>query len=108
MTVTTRAQVRRKNSPQPAITMVMPMIPALIFMFWCELYPTWLRVVGLIPSLLFALVYVNVNVSGAFLGLPLYAGYATLHVLEVMWSVYLFNDWRRASTNTLLVKGPSV
>jgi hypothetical protein len=22
---------------------MMPMIPALVFMFWCDLYPKWLR-----------------------------------------------------------------
>jgi hypothetical protein len=86
---------RTSINPDRAITMVMPMIPALVFMFWCELYPKWLRAVGMIPSLLFVLVYVNVNASGAFLGLPLYSGYATLHVLEVLWSVYLFKDWQR-------------
>ena len=28
-------------------TMAMPMVPALIFMFWCSLYPFWLRVFSL-------------------------------------------------------------
>jgi hypothetical protein len=83
-----------------AITMVMPMIPALVFMFWCELYPKWLRAIGLIPSVLFALVYVNVHVSGAFLGLPLYSGYATLQMLELVWSVYLFRDWQAATARS--------
>ena len=85
---------RSSINPDRAITMVMPMIPALVFMFWCELYPKWLRLAGMIPCLFFVLVYVNVNSSGAFLGLPLYSGYATLHVLEVVWSVYLYKDWR--------------
>src|SRR5207344_1538595 len=39
------------------VTMAMPMIPALIFMFWCSLYPMWVRVLAIIPSILFALVY---------------------------------------------------
>src|SRR6187399_3245825 len=85
-----------------AITMVMPMIPALVFMFWCELYPKWLRLAGMIPSLLFALVYVNVSSSGAFLGLPLYSGYATLQILEVVWSVYLYKDWQRGTLASTL------
>src|SRR6188768_3592469 len=27
-------------------TMAMPMIPALLFMFWCRLYPSWLKILG--------------------------------------------------------------
>src|SRR5215510_11065995 len=29
-------------------TMAMPMIPALAFMFWCNLYPLWLRCLSVI------------------------------------------------------------
>src|SRR5687767_11179639 len=35
-------------------TMAMPMIPALIFMFWCSLFPMWLRAFAIVPILLFA------------------------------------------------------
>ena len=49
-------------------TMAMPMIPALIFMFWCSLYPFWLRVVSLVPTLLFGLVYIDVHLGDTTLG----------------------------------------
>ncbi|MFZ1678077.1 MAG: hypothetical protein WAT91_12430, partial [Saprospiraceae bacterium] len=49
-------------------TMAMPMIPALVFMFWCSLYPVWLRISGLIPAILFAIIYVNVQSGDAHLG----------------------------------------
>ena len=76
------------------MTMVMPMIPALVFMFWCDLYPKWLRIAGLIPIALFTLVYINVQLGLPFFGWPLNAGYASLQVLELVWSIYLLKDWR--------------
>jgi hypothetical protein len=76
------------------ITMVMPMIPALLFMFWCDLYPKWLRVSGILPSILFTLVYVNVHIGESHLSWPLYTGYASLQIIEVLWGIYLFRDWK--------------
>jgi hypothetical protein len=78
------------------MTMVMPMIPALVFIFWCELYPKWLRIAGMIPAILFALVYINVHLDVPYFGWPLYSGYATLQVLEVVWGIYLLKDWQRS------------
>src|SRR6187200_812866 len=64
-------------------TMAMPMIPALVFMFWCNLYPFWLRLSGLLPAICFSLVYMNVHLGDTFLGWTLYLGYATLQIIEV-------------------------
>ncbi len=82
-------------NPDRGVTMAMPMIPALIFMFWCSLYPMWLRVLSLVPCLLFALVYVNVKTGESYFGWALYSGYATLQVIELIWGVYIFIDWKR-------------
>jgi hypothetical protein len=76
-------------------SMAMPMIPALIFMFWCNLYPIWLRVSGLVPGLLFLLVYINVHAGESFLNWTLYSGYGTLQIIEVIWGVYLYLDWKK-------------
>jgi len=76
-------------------TMAMPMIPALIFMFWCNLYPMWLRLLSIIPSILFALIYINVHLGDAHLGWTLYSGYATLQVIELLWGVYIYKDWKK-------------
>ena len=78
------------------VTMVMPMIPALIFMFWCNLFPMWLRVLGLIPSLLFALVFVNFQSGESYFSWALYAAYATLQVVELMWGIYIYKDWKQS------------
>lgn len=77
------------------ITMVIPMIPAFIFMFWCNLYPQWLRLLGLIPAALFALVYVRVQSGLPYFGWELSTGYAALQITEVLWGIYLFMDWKQ-------------
>jgi hypothetical protein len=86
---------RSSINVERGMTMVMPMIPALIFMFWCELYPKWLRIAGMIPVILFVLVYINVHLGGSYFGGLLTAGYAGLQVLEMVWAVYLWKDWQQ-------------
>jgi hypothetical protein len=78
-------------------TMAMPMIPALLFMSWCTLYPKWLRASVILPIVLFGLVYVHVHAGGEVAGWRLYAGYGTLQLIEVLWAVYLFLDWKKSA-----------
>jgi hypothetical protein len=82
-------------NPDREATMAMPMIPALIFMFWCNLYPLWLRLSGIVPIIFFVLVYANVHSGETFLGWTLYLGYATLQINELLWGIFLFKDWRK-------------
>ena len=84
-----------------AMTMVMPMIPALVFIFWCALYPKWLRLAGVIPILLFVLVYINVHLEKPYFSWEVSAGYVTLQILEVLWGVYLFKDWQQRKGLTI-------
>lgn len=77
------------------MTMVMPMIPALAAMFWCSLYPLWLRLAGIVPMVLFAIVYVSVWLGGQYFDLPLQCGYASLQIIEILWGVYLLRDWQQ-------------
>jgi hypothetical protein len=77
------------------MTMVMPMIPALAAMFWCSLYPLWLRVAGIAPMLLFIVVYINVWLGAQYFDLPLQTGYASLQIIEILWGIYLFRDWQQ-------------
>ena len=86
---------RASVNVERGMTMVMPMIPALVFMFWCALYPKWLRIAGLIPLLFFLLVYINVQLDNPYWGWHVNGGYATLQILEVLWGVYLFKDWQK-------------
>ena len=78
-------------------TMAMPMIPALIFMFWCALYPVWVRLIVIIPSILFILVYFHIHSGDTYLGWTLYSGYGSLQIIEVIWAFYLFKDWRKTT-----------
>jgi len=77
-------------------TMAMPMIPALAFMFWCRLYPLWLKFLGLIPCICFAIVFIDVHLGDTLLGWTLYSGYATLQITELFWGIYLYADWKKA------------
>jgi heme A synthase len=81
-------------NPDREATMAMPMIPALFFMFWCNLYPMWLRLSAVVPVILFTLVYVHVHSGDSYLGWTLYSGYAALHIVELIWGIYLFLDWK--------------
>ena len=76
------------------MTMVMPMIPALICMFWCRLYPLWLRAAAILPISFFTLVYVNAHLGGDYFDWHLAWGYGTLQVIEVLWGFYLWKDWK--------------
>src|SRR4030095_2657981 len=80
------------------VTIVMPMIPALVFMFWCDLFPRWVRAAGLIPIIFFTLMFIDVRLGAAYYDWHVQAGYATLHLLEVVWAVFLFKDWQRGRT----------
>jgi len=87
-------------NPDREATMALPMIPALIFMLWCSLYPMWLRVSAIVPSLLFILVYVRVHAGEPYVGWSLYSGYAALHIIELLWGIYLFLDWKNVHSKT--------
>ena len=78
-------------------TMAIPMIPALIFMLWCDLFPKWLKAFAIVPSILFALIYVGVHLKGSIGLSMLYSGYATLQLNELLWSVFLFRDWKKTA-----------
>ena len=77
------------------MTMVLPMFPALVFMFWCDLFPKWVRLAGLLPLAFFTLVFVNVHLGDQYRGWPLNGGYATLQILEIVWGAYMWKDWQR-------------
>jgi hypothetical protein len=55
----------------------------------------WLRIAGLIPSILFSLVFINVQSGESYFGWALSSGYATLQIIEVIWGIYLFKDWKK-------------
>jgi hypothetical protein len=83
------------------IMIAIPMIPAFIFMFWCSLYPLWLRIAGLVPSVLFILVFINVQNGASYFGWALSSGYGMLQMIEVSWGIMLYKDWQRQAAKAL-------
>lgn len=76
------------------MTMAIPMIPALIFIFWCSLFPVWLRLAGLIPIALFTCTYVCMHTEHHGFNWALPLGYGTLQLIELLWSYYMWKDWK--------------
>ena len=80
-----------------AVTMIMPMIPALLAMFWCSIFPKWLRYTGIIPITCFSLVFVGLHLGYQYFRWPLHWGYGTLQVIEVLWAWFIYRDWKNKS-----------
>lgn len=66
------------------MTMAIPMIPALIFIFWCSLFPVWLRMLGILPIALFTCTYVCAHAGHNKYDWALPTGYAALQVIELL------------------------
>ena len=81
-----------------SITLIMPMIPSMVLMLWCQLFPLWLRVMALTPALLFVYVYVAVLSGGSFFEWYTNAAYSLWNFVEVGWSAFILRDERRTRT----------
>lgn len=77
------------------MTMAIPMIPALIFIFWCSIFPVWLRLAGLLPIALFTCNYVCTHQGHPGFEWTLTLGYGTLQLIELLWSYYMWKDWKQ-------------
>jgi hypothetical protein len=88
---------------EKGITMVLPMIPSLILLSWCSLFPLWLRASAIIPISFFVYVYITVINGGEYYNRPLRIAYLAWMILEILWSFYLWKDWKK-QTNPILKK----
>lgn len=82
-------------STEKSITLIMPMIPAMAMMAWCTLFPRWLRVVGLLPAVLFTIVYVRVLSGADYFDWPTATAYSLWNMTEVLWAAFILRDVRR-------------
>ncbi|MFN8284009.1 MAG: hypothetical protein U0U67_12390 [Chitinophagales bacterium] len=82
------------------MTMAIPMIPALIFIFWCSLFPIWLRIAGLIPIGMFTCNYVCTHGGHDGFEWALPVGYGSLQLIELFWSYYMWKDWKAQHATT--------
>lgn len=77
------------------VAIIMTMIPALVLVSWCSLFPRWLRWFGIIPGLLFVYMYISVMRGGKYYDSPLWAAYSALILNELLWSIYIYMDWKK-------------
>lgn len=75
------------------VSLVVPLVPTLIMMWWCDLLPKWSRIVGLLLIAGFVHMYYRV----VFLHLAVehwttYICYLLLALVELMWGVFLWKD----------------
>jgi hypothetical protein len=80
---------------EKGITIIMPMIPSLILLCWCTLFPVWVRLFAFIPMTLFVYVYYDVVNGGEYYDTPIRIAYLTWMIVENLWSVYLIVDWHK-------------
>ena len=77
------------------LVIIMPMVPALSLLYWCTMFPRWLRLAALVPIFFFIYMYIDVVNGGTYYGYPLMGGYISLMVLEILWSSYILKDWKQ-------------
>lgn len=82
---------------EKGIMVIMPMVPSLILLAWCALFPVWLRIAVVVPIGFFIYVYQDVIGGGAYYDRALRMAYLSWMILEILWSVYLFRDWKKMS-----------
>jgi hypothetical protein len=77
------------------VVIIMPMIPALCLLFWCTIFPLWLRLSALIPVTLFIYMYADVINGGVYYNTPLLSAYLSLMIIELLWAYYIYIDWKK-------------
>ncbi len=77
------------------LVIIMPMIPALSLVFWCSLFPFWLRLASFLPAAFFLYMYVYVINGGPYYDTPLWFSYLSLMIIEILWAYFIFVDWRK-------------
>jgi hypothetical protein len=80
---------------EKGITVIMPMVPSMILLSWCSMFPTWVRIGAVVPVSLFTYVYLNVISGGTYYDRPLRLAYLSWMILEILWAVYMLRDWKR-------------
>ena len=77
------------------VAVIMPLMPTVVLLFWCTIFPLWLRLVACLPVLFFVYTYTQVVQGGAFYDSPLQCAYTALMVVENLWSYYIYKDWKK-------------
>ncbi|MBK8956548.1 MAG: hypothetical protein IPM34_13475 [Saprospiraceae bacterium] len=81
-------------------TVLLPLLPAIVLISFCRIYPAWLRRGSLLIFFPFFFMYWNV-VNGTYShdNLSNTLAYTGIQFLGVLWVVYLWKDYRSLSLN---------
>jgi len=84
-----------------SVRLVIPLLPSIVFIAWCTLFPVWLRIVGMISIMPFIAMYWRVFHGLEYDHWTTYLAYVLLAIVEIVWGVYLVVDyWRLRPTST--------
>lgn len=76
-------------------SMIIPMIPSLILLLWCSIFPLWTRIGGVLLAIPFAAIFYRVVHGSPFFHWTVYLAYGLLAALEMSWAVLLWKDSSR-------------
>lgn len=77
------------------LAVVFPLAPTFLLIGWCSLFPMWLRWLPLIPLAFLLYMYVDVIKGGEYYSIIARLGYLFWLLIEILWGIYLFRDWKR-------------
>jgi hypothetical protein len=77
-------------------TVTLPLVPAMILVSFCTLYPKWLRAASVLVCIPFFFIYQNVR-EGTYRhdNLSNTLAYAGIQLLGVLWSIMIWKDFRK-------------
>lgn len=83
-------------------TIVLPLVPAMLLISLCKLFPLWLRMSCAMVCVPFFFVYKNVF-SQVYHpdDWSNYMGYVGIQLLGVLWSIFLWKDFAKAQKQTV-------
>jgi len=83
-----------------SVSLALPMVPALILISWCGLFPKWSRVTGLLLIPLWIVMYYRVVFAGlSWMHVTTYLSFLLTGLLELIWGILIWRDYKSAITN---------
>ncbi|MFN0175207.1 MAG: hypothetical protein ACKVU0_11210 [Saprospiraceae bacterium] len=82
-------------------TIILPLVPAMLLISACKLFPVWLRLGSVMVCIPFFFVYKNVFSHSYHPDNPSnYMGYLGIQMLGVLWSIFIWKDFVKAQKQT--------
>lgn len=75
---------------------ILPLVPSLILISFCTLFPAWLRFASLMVCVPFFFMYKNViQQTYSYDNLSNVLSYSGIQILGVLWTIYIFKDHKK-------------